>query len=95
MVHGLSDAKHYANVTGWNCEAKDYPIVYFVGFRVRTIAGDMILVSREKTIVNVISLKAIDADLNKHVKVKLFEGDKVLCDDIAVDCIPGIFYERE
>jgi hypothetical protein len=93
-VHGLSDAKHYTNVTAWTCQAEDYPIVYFVGFRVRKIADGTIFVSREKTTVNVISLKAIDPDLDKHTKVKLFKSGKVLCDDIGKGCAPEIFYER-
>ena len=94
MVHGLSDAKHYTNVTAWTCKAEDYPIVYFVGFRVRKIADGAIYVSREKTIVNVISLKAIDPDLNKKIKVRTFEGGKVLCDDIGQGCVAEVFYER-
>ena len=93
MVHGLRDAKHYTNVA-WTCEAKDYPIVYFVGFRVRKIADGTIYVSRKKTTVNVISLKAIDPELNKKIKVKIFEGGKVLCDDIGSGCAQEIFYER-
>jgi hypothetical protein len=40
-------------------------------------------VSREKDFVNVISLKALDPGLDKHIKVQLFEGTKVLCADIA------------
>jgi hypothetical protein len=44
--------------------------------------------------VNVISLKAIDAELNNQTKVRVFDGDKMLCDDIGKGCIAGIFYER-
>lgn len=58
-------------------------------FRVRKIADDIIFVSREKRKVDVISLKAIDPDLNKHVKVKLLESNNVLCGDLSVDCITG------
>lgn len=94
MVHGLTDARHYTNVTAWTCAADDYPIIYFVGFRVRKIVGGVIFVSREKNTVNVISLKAIDPDLDKHVKVEMFEGHEVLCDDIGSGCVPEIFYER-
>ena len=93
-VHGLNDAKHYRNVTSWTCQHEDYPIVYFVGFRVRNISDNTIFVSREKGVVNVISLKALDANLEKHVKVRSFEGDKVLCGDIGAGCIAEIFYER-
>jgi hypothetical protein len=95
MVHGLSDAKHYTNVTACNCDRKVFPVVYFIGFRVQRIADGIIFVSREKTIVNVISLKPLDPDLNRHLKVKLFGGGKALCDDLAVDCVPEIFYERQ
>ena len=93
-VHGLLDAKHYTNVTPWSCKADDYPIVYFVGFRVRKIADGVIFVSREMTTVNVISLKTIDPDLDKHVKVRAIEGDKVLCEDIGKGCVREVFYER-
>jgi hypothetical protein len=92
--HGLNDARHYRNVTPWTCEAAHYPIVYFVGFRVRKISGTTIFVSRDEGTVNVISLKAIDKDLEKHVKVKIFESDNVLCSDLAKGCSDGIFYER-
>jgi hypothetical protein len=94
MIHGLSDAKNYINVTAWNCQREDYPIVYFVGFRVRKIVDGAIYVSRQKSIVNVISLKTIDPELDKDVKVKLLEDGKVLCDDIGKGCVAGIFYER-
>ena len=46
LTHGLSDATS-RNVTAWACEAEDYPIVYFVGFRVRKIEYGTIFVSRE------------------------------------------------
>jgi hypothetical protein len=114
-------------VTAWDCQAEDFPIVYFIGFRVRKIedetpppppvpaterdieeayrlrqereqreaAAKTIFVSREKEIVNVISLKTLDPGLDKHIKVQLFEGTKVLCPDIATGCDPSIFYSRE
>ena len=59
----------------------------------RSVDGT-IVVSREKTTVNVISLKAIDAELNKQTKVRVFDDDKMLCGDIGKGCIAGIFYER-
>ena len=94
-VHGIADASDYRNVTAWVCYAKDYPIVYFIGFRVRKIEADMIHVSREKDVVNVISLAHIDPKLDKHLKVKIFEGDKVLCSDLGAECDSEIFYSRE
>jgi hypothetical protein len=93
--HGLSEPKYYRNVTAWDCQAEDFPIVYFVGFRVRKIDDGTIFVSREKDIVNVISLKALDPGLDKHIKVQLFESAKVLCPDIATRCDRHIFYTRE
>src|SRR5262245_60914886 len=36
LSHGLIDAT-YRNITAWTCEPEDWPIVYFVGFRVRKI----------------------------------------------------------
>jgi hypothetical protein len=95
LYHGLSTAVDYRNITAWTCEHEDYPIVYFVGFRVRQIEDDTILLTREKDIVNVISLKALDPTLVKHVRVKIFDGDKVLCEDIGKGCDQGIFYSRE
>jgi hypothetical protein len=32
--HGLSEPRDYRNVTAWDCRAEDFPIVYFIGFRV-------------------------------------------------------------
>ena len=95
MFHGLSHAASYRNVTAWDCQRADYPIVYFVGFRVREIDNNTIFVSREKDVVNVISLSALDPELRKQIKVQIFEGDKVLCRDLGKECEPGIFYERE
>jgi hypothetical protein len=95
MFHGLSEPRYYRNVTAWDCQAADFPIVYFIGFRVRKIEDGTIFVSREKDIVNVISLKALDPGLDKHIKVQLFESTKVLCPDIATGCDERIFYSRE
>jgi hypothetical protein len=95
MFHGLYAPQDYRNVTAWDCQAADFPIVYFVGFRVRKIEDGTIFVSREKDIVNVISLNALDPGLDKHIKVQLFEGTKVLCSDIATGCDKRIFYSRE
>ncbi len=95
MMHGMSDAEHYRNVTAWACQAEDYPIVYFVGFRVRAIDGGAIQVAREQDVVNVISLKALDGKLDRPLKVMLFQSDKVLCQDINKGCDKGIFYGRE
>ena len=95
MFHGLSHAADYRNVTAWDCQREDYPIVYFIGFRVREIEANTIFVSREKDIVNVIALNVLDTKLEKHLKVQLFKADKVLCRDIAKECDPAIFYERQ
>ena len=95
LFHGLSDAAtKYRNVSACACVGDDYPIVYFVGFRVRKIEDGTILVSREDDVVNVISLKALDAKLRKHIKVKIFEGDKILCRDLGAGCDKSIFYGR-
>jgi hypothetical protein len=96
MFHGLWGAAKYRSVAEWDCLHDDFPIAYFVGFRVIEIGDDgSILVTREKDVVNVISLKALDPKLDKHTKVKIFKVDKVLCQDIGKDCGPGIFYDRE
>jgi len=92
LTHGLSDAT-YRNVTEWACEADDYPIVYFVGFRVRKIENGTIYVSREKDIVNVISLKALDPELEKHLKVQIYDSDKILCEDIGERCNDDIYHD--
>jgi hypothetical protein len=94
MFHGLYSPKYYRNVTAWDCQLEDFPIVYFIGFRVRKIENGTIFVSREKDIVNVISLKTLDPNLDKHIKVQLSEGAKVLCPDIATGCNQHIFYDR-
>jgi len=93
-THGLLDARQYRNITHWTCRRKDYPIVYFVGFRVRKIDGRTIFVARAPGAVNVISLRALDADLSRHVKVRDLSSRKVLCDDLGMGCMPAIFYER-
>jgi hypothetical protein len=94
-THGLSGAKSYRNVAAWACGADDYPIVYFVGFRVREIEDGVITVSREQDIVNVISLHALDPGLDKHLQVKLQDGDEILCRDLGQGCIDRIYYDRE
>ena len=95
MFHGLSGAASYRNVTAWACRANDYPIAYFVGFRVRKIENGTIFVTREKDVLNVIALKALDQKLEKKLKVQIFEGDKVLCPDLGKSCGSGIWYSRE
>jgi hypothetical protein len=95
LFHGLSDAASYRNVTAWACQANDYPIAYFVGFRVRKIEDGTIFVTREKDVLNVIALKALDQKLENKLKVQIFEGDKVLCPDLGKSCGSGIWYSRE
>jgi hypothetical protein len=90
---GFSDPQaKYRRQTNWSCEADDYPIVYFVGFKVREFRNGAIFVSREKGKVNVISLKKLDPSSNKHTKVQDFESHSVLCNDIGNGCSKGIFY---
>ena len=43
---------------------------------------------------NVISLGSLDKHLEKHLKVKIYQSDKILCNDIGAGCIAEIFYER-
>jgi hypothetical protein len=93
-LHGLSSARSYRNVTAWTCEAEDYPIVYLVGFRVMEIDNGTITVSREKDIVNVLSLHALDPELDKHLQVKLKDSNEVLCRDLGEGCIDRICYDR-
>jgi hypothetical protein len=93
-THGLSGAKTYRNVTAWACETEDYPIVYFVGFRVMAIEDGIITVAREKDVVNVISLHALDPELKKHLQVKTKDGNELLCRDLGEGCIDRIFYDR-
>ncbi len=78
----------------WRCKSTDYPVAYFVGFKVRQITGQTILVSREKGTVNIISLKTIDPHLDKTTSVKDADSHAMLCADIATGCIKTIFYGR-
>ena len=95
LFQGFSDPQAKYNVTmEWRCKSADYPVAYFVGFTVRQIAGQTILVSREKGTVNIISLKTIDPDLDKPTSVKDADNRAVLCTDIAKGCIKTIFYGR-
>jgi hypothetical protein len=95
LFQGFSDPQAKYNVAEkWHCEHDDYPVAYFVGFKVTTISGGAILVTREKGTVNVISLKKIDPDLDKHTSVKDFKSHAVLCQDLAEGCIKTIFYGR-
>jgi hypothetical protein len=61
---------------------------------VREIRNDAIYVSREKGAVNVISLKHLDPDLEKHTQVRIFRSNSLLCQDIGTVCIDTIFYGR-
>jgi hypothetical protein len=96
LEHGLSDAASYRNFTAWTCNGpEDYPIVYFVGFRVRKIEDNTIYVSREKDAVNVISLHELDPKLDRPLAVKLEESKKVLCEDVNKRCDASIFYGND
>ena len=68
--------------------------MYFVGFRVREIIDSQIQVSREKDIVNVISVKKLDPDFTQGTSVKLFDKEQVLCRDIGSGCIDSVLYDR-
>ena len=95
LFQGFSDPQaKYDSVEKWHCEHDDYPVAYFVGFKVSAISDGTILVSREKGTVNVISLKKLDPGLDKHTNVKDFATHQVLCRDIATGCIKTIFYGR-
>jgi hypothetical protein len=95
LFQGFSDPKAKYNVTmEWRCKSADYPVAYFVGFKVRAITGRMILVSREKDTVNIISLKKIDPQLDTPTSVKDADSHATLCADIAKGCIKTIFYGR-
>lgn len=95
LFQGFSDPQaKYDSVEKWHCEHDDYPVAYFVGFKVSAISDGTILVSREKGTVNVISLKKLDPNLDKHTSVKDFASPAVLCRDIATGCIKTIFYGR-
>jgi hypothetical protein len=93
MFQGFSDPQ--ANLKSdmkWSCTSVDYAVAYFVGFKVKEIGNGTILVTREKGTVNVISLKTLDPNLDKHTKVQDSQSHAVLCDDIAKGCIKTIFY---
>jgi hypothetical protein len=97
MFQGHSDpGTTYKADQEWACGHDDYPVAYFIGFKVETIADHAITVSRSKGLVNVISIKSIDPDLKAHTRVVETGSDKVLCKDIDADsnpgCIPQIFY---
>jgi hypothetical protein len=95
LFQGFSDPQAKYNVTmEWRCKSTDYPVAYFVGFKVRQITGQTILVSREKGTVNIISLKTLDPGLDKPTSVKDADNHAVLCADIATGCIKTIFYGR-
>src|SRR6202042_3043645 len=88
LFQGFSDPQAKYNVVEkWHCERDDYPVAYFVGFKVRQITGQTILVSHEKGTVNIISLKTIDPGLDKPTSVKDADNHAVLCADIATGCI--------
>jgi hypothetical protein len=97
MFQGHSDPDTtYKADQDWACGHDDYPVAYFIGFKVEAVADHMITVSRSKGLVNVISLKAIDPALKAHTRVMEAGSSKVLCKDIDADsdpgCIPQIFY---
>jgi hypothetical protein len=90
---GFSDPQaKYKTDTKWSCTSVDYPVAYFVGFKVKEIGSGTILVTPQKGTVNVISLKSIDPNLDKPTKVQDSQSHAVLCDDIAKGCIKTIFY---
>ena len=95
LFQGFSDphVKHHSDKP-WACAAEDYPIVYFVGFKVTEMSKGGIAVARQKGAVNVVSLKSIDPDLDKHTRVTASRSSAVLCDDIATGCVKQIFYGR-
>jgi hypothetical protein len=96
VVHGIFDAADYRNITAWTCNGpEDFPIVYFVGFRVLKIEDNTIYVARDKGLVNVISLHELDAKLDHPLAVKLEDGKKVLCEDVNKRCDAGIFYDND
>jgi hypothetical protein len=93
LFQGFSDPHtKYKSEKPWACEAEDYPVVYFVGFKVREINKNSISVSRENDAVNVVSLKRIDPELDKHARIIDSQTGAVLCKDIAVGCVKQIFY---
>jgi hypothetical protein len=97
MFQGHSDpGTTYKSDQEWACGHDDYPVAYFIGFKVEAVADHAITVSRSKGLVNVISIKSIDPDLKAHTRVVETGGNNVLCKDIDSDsnpgCIPQIFY---
>jgi hypothetical protein len=62
---------------------------------VRKIENDTIFVSREKDVVNVISLHALDPKLDRPLAVRLEESNKVLCAHVDKRCDAGIFYDND
>lgn len=95
MFQGFSDPQvKYRSTVKWHCGHDDYPIAYFVGFKVMQIRGRTIFASRDKGTVNVISLKKIDPNLDKHTKVVDAQSRAVLCADVAESCVKTIFYGR-
>src|ERR1700761_726786 len=83
--HGIYDSKNYLNVTTWTCDGEDYPIAYFIGFRVQEAADGVISVDRQKGIVNVISLKGVAATPDGPIKVKIAASDKDVDSDKTTD----------
>jgi len=95
LFHGFLDPHvKYRTEKPSACGIDDYPLIYFVGFKFRGINKGSILVSRKNGTVNVVSLKTIDPDLDKHTRVIDSQSGAVLCDDIAAGCIKQIFYGR-
>jgi hypothetical protein len=95
LFQGFSDPHaKYKKEKPWACAAEDYPVAYFVGFKVREMGKGSIAVARQKGAVNVVSLKAIDPDLDKHTRVIDAQTHAVLCDDIATGCVKQIFHGR-
>jgi hypothetical protein len=95
LFQGHSDPRaQYRPSMPWRCGHDDYPIAYFIGFKVGEIRGGAILVLRDEGVVNVISLKGIDPELSKNTKVEDFQSGVLLCDNIGGGCIAKIFYGR-
>ena len=93
MFQGHSDPHTtYKADQDWSCSGDDYPVAYFIGFKVEAMGGNTIGVSRSKGLVNVISLKKIDPELKTPTRVEDSGSHAVLCKDIATGCVPQIFY---
>jgi hypothetical protein len=93
LFQGFSDPQtKYKSDMKWACTSDDYAVAYFVGFKVKEIGNGTILVTPEKGTVNVVSLKTLDPNLDKHTKVQDSQSHAVLCDDIAQGCIKTIFF---